>query len=91
MLKSPYQPIQRVCRYPLLFAELHKNSPALDDSDSEVVIYRVFRHLQQKAQEINKATNDPQARARIEQTWQLQELLLSSDLVSVRSLTKHRN
>ncbi|KAL9098718.1 MAG: hypothetical protein Q9163_005672 [Psora crenata] len=74
------KPIQRVCRYPLFFAELHKNSPALDDAESEAVIRKVLDRMRETAQEINKATNDRQARVRIQRSSQLQALLLLSDM-----------
>ena len=80
MTKADFsQPIQRVCRYPLLLAELHKNTSATDDPAAEAAIQKVLYRLRETAQEINNATNDPLSRARIQRSWQLQDLLLFPD------------
>lgn len=75
------QPIQRVCKYPLLFADLYKYTPASDDAESRREIEKVLARLRETAQEINKATNDQEARDRIQRSWHLQDLLTIPDVV----------
>ena len=41
--------------------------------------------LRETTQEINKATNDPQAQARIQRSWRLQDLLIIPDAVRILS------
>ena len=79
------QPIQRVCKYPLLFAELLRNTSAVDDADSEATIGKVLGQLKLITHDINNATNDPLIRARIQRSWQLQKLLLFPKEVSLFS------
>ncbi len=74
--------MQRVCRYPLLFAELHKNTPVIDGPEAHAEVEKVLCRLRESAKEINKATNDPQAQARVRRTWNLQDLLVFPDAVS---------
>ena len=44
----------------------------------------LFR-LRETAREINRATDDPQTRSRIEKTWLLQDKLIFSDQVTPSS------
>ncbi|KAI9692132.1 MAG: hypothetical protein M1822_006362 [Bathelium mastoideum] len=69
-------PIQRICKYPLLFADLCKQTPVYDDPDSHAEIDKVVFRLKETAREINRATDDPEKRRLIEKTWQLQDRLL---------------
>ncbi|TQV95902.1 Rho guanyl nucleotide exchange factor [Cordyceps javanica] len=68
-------PIQRVCRYPLLFAELLKNTPVCDCPDSHMEVESSLIRLREATCIINKATDDANTKARLEQTWILQDRL----------------
>lgn len=78
-----HQPIQRVCRYPLLFAELYKHTPVVDGQHFSAEIEKVLFRLRETAKEINKATNDQQTQAKIQRSWHLQDLLVLPDTVSL--------
>jgi len=75
------QPIQRVCRYPLLFADLYKHLPVIDCPESHGEVEKVLFRLRETAMEINQATNDQDARERIQRSWHLQDLLVFPDPV----------
>ena len=76
------QPIQRVCRYPLLFAELLKQTPVCDSPDSHLEIEKILSRFRETTSRINRATDDPKMRAAIEKTWILQDRLIFTDQVS---------
>ncbi|KAI9705989.1 MAG: hypothetical protein M1836_005395 [Candelina mexicana] len=73
------KPIQRVCKYPLLFADLYKHTPVCDCPESHAELEKVLHRLRETAREINKATDDPAARVKIERTWLLQDRLIVQD------------
>ena len=75
------QPIQRVCKYPLLFADLYKNTPVIDGPEARAEVEKVLCRLQEAVKEINTATNDQETRARIQRSWHLQDLLVLPDSV----------
>ncbi|KFY35777.1 hypothetical protein V494_05620 [Pseudogymnoascus sp. VKM F-4513 (FW-928)] len=79
------KPIQRVCRYPLLFAELLRQTPVYDCPESHMEIEKVLVRLREMTSEINKATDDPLMKATMEKTWLLQDRLLIPDQVDPRS------
>ncbi|KAI0164875.1 Dbl homology domain-containing protein [Xylariaceae sp. FL1272] len=70
------KPIQRMCRYPLLFAELLKYTPVCDCPSSYMEIERALMRLRESTAEINRATDDPQTKNALEQTWLLQDRLV---------------
>ncbi|MCJ1401366.1 hypothetical protein MMC11_004578 [Xylographa trunciseda] len=70
------KPIQRVCKYPLLFADLFKHLPVIDCPESHAEVEKVLFRLRETAMEINKATNDEYAREKIQRSWHLQDLLV---------------
>ncbi|KAI0482895.1 Dbl homology domain-containing protein [Xylariaceae sp. FL0804] len=70
------KPIQRICRYPLLFAELLKYTPVCDCPNSHMEIENVLVRLREATAEINRATDDPRMKATMEQTWLLQDRLV---------------
>ncbi|GAP83449.1 hypothetical protein SAMD00023353_0201890 [Rosellinia necatrix] len=70
------KPIQRICRYPLLFAELLKYTPVCDCPSSHMEIEDVLIRLRETTSEINRATDDPGIKASLEQTWLLQDRLV---------------
>ncbi|CAG8976616.1 hypothetical protein HYALB_00002132 [Hymenoscyphus albidus] len=69
------KPIQRVCKYPLLFAELLKQTPVVDCPDSHGVIENVLVRLREATTEINRATDDPRMKVIMEKSWLLQDRL----------------
>ncbi|KAI0200326.1 Dbl homology domain-containing protein [Astrocystis sublimbata] len=70
------KPIQRICRYPLLFSELLKYTPVCDCPTSHMEIDSVLTRLRETTAEINQATDDPGVKASLEQTWLLQDRLV---------------
>ncbi|KFY38928.1 hypothetical protein V495_06289 [Pseudogymnoascus sp. VKM F-4514 (FW-929)] len=85
------KPIQRVCRYPLLFAELLRQTPVCDCPESHMEIEKVLVRLREMTSEINKATEDPLMKATMEKTWMLQDRLLKPDQVDPQSKTLIRS
>ncbi|KAK6587176.1 hypothetical protein PZA11_000466 [Diplocarpon coronariae] len=79
------QPIQRVCRYPLLFSELLKQTPVCDCPDSHMEIENVLIRLREATAEINRATDDPRMKATIEKSWLLQDRLIFLDMPGPQS------
>ncbi|KAI0442464.1 Dbl homology domain-containing protein [Xylaria telfairii] len=73
------KPIQRICRYPLLFSELLKYTPVCDCPSSYLEIESVLIRLRETTAEINQATDDPGVKASLEQTWLLQDRLVFPD------------
>lgn len=69
------KPIQRVCRYPLLFAELLKNTPVCDCPNSHMEVEGSLIRLREATCIINKATDDASTKTRLAQTWILQDRL----------------
>ncbi|KAH8905506.1 Dbl homology domain-containing protein [Coniochaeta sp. PMI_546] len=70
------KPIQRVCRYPLLFAELLKFTPVCDCPHSHMEIEATLIRLREATAEINRATDDSRIKATLEKTWILQDRLV---------------
>ncbi|KAK6842410.1 Dbl homology domain-containing protein [Apiospora arundinis] len=73
------KPIQRICRYPLLFAELLKHTPVYDCPNSHAQIENVLVRLREATAEINRATDDPSVKVTVEKTWLLQDRLIFPD------------
>jgi len=69
------KPTQRVCKYPLFFNELCKQTPACDDPVAHAELQRVLFRLKETVQEINRAQDNPSTRKLIEMTWRLQDKL----------------
>lgn len=69
------KPVQRVCRYPLLFSELLKYTPAYDCPNSQMEIEEALFRLREATAEINRATDDPDVKASLEKTWLIQDRL----------------
>jgi hypothetical protein len=68
-------PIQRLTKYPLLFADLHKNTPVIDCPDSYAEVDLTLHHLRELVREVNDVTDDRVARERIRKRWLLQDRL----------------
>ncbi|KAI0125898.1 hypothetical protein BJ170DRAFT_453118 [Xylariales sp. AK1849] len=73
------KPIQRICKYPLLFAELLKYTPVYDCPNSHAEIENVLVRIREATSEINRATDDPSVKATMEKTWLLQDRLAFPD------------
>ncbi|KAL1795367.1 hypothetical protein ACET3X_007183 [Alternaria dauci] len=80
------KPIQRVCKYPLLFDDLCRHTPVYDDPEAHAELEKALFRLQETIREVNKAKDDPQTRRLIEITWQLQDRLAFSDQKISRAL-----
>ncbi|KAL8866971.1 MAG: hypothetical protein Q9174_005962, partial [Haloplaca sp. 1 TL-2023] len=87
------KPIQRICKYPLLFEQLYNTTPESDNVEAHTELGKVVRALQESADDINKATNDPETQTRIQQSWRLRDLLIVPDgptsITSLRLLGHH--
>ncbi|CAM1507258.1 Fc.00g068990.m01.CDS01 [Cosmosporella sp. VM-42] len=70
------KPIQRMCRYPLLFAELLKYTPASDCPHSHMEVEIALTRLREATAMINRATDDDSIKATLEKTWALQDRLV---------------
>ncbi|KAH7133510.1 RSP protein [Dactylonectria macrodidyma] len=70
------KPIQRVCKYPLLFAELLKCTPICDCPNSHMEVETALMRLREATAEINRATNDDHMKGTLEKTWVLQDRLV---------------
>jgi len=82
------KPMQRVCRYPLLFAELLKLTPVCDCPDSHAEIENLLARLRETTTDINKATGDPRMKAILEKTWLLQDRLVLQDHPNSRGFVR---
>lgn len=80
------KPVQRICKYPLLLADLLKHTHVADCPESHTEIDRVLQRLRDMVQEINMATDDPYARDRMQRTWSLQERLIFPDEMNISGL-----
>lgn len=79
------KPIQRVCKYPLLFAELLKYTPVCDCPHSHMEIEDTLVRLREATAEINRATDDTRIKATLEKTWILQDRLVFPNQVCYKS------
>ncbi|KAL8932536.1 MAG: hypothetical protein Q9216_006792 [Gyalolechia sp. 2 TL-2023] len=75
------KPIQRICKYPLLFEELYSNTSEVDDAGTRKELSELLGRLREVANEINKATNDRDTQARIQRAWRLQDLMVLPDVL----------
>ncbi|KAL2154837.1 hypothetical protein VTH82DRAFT_3513 [Thermothelomyces myriococcoides] len=69
------KPIQRVCKYPLLFSELLKHTPVIDCPYSHMIVENTLVRLREATAEINQATNDSRTKSALERTWILRDRL----------------
>lgn len=67
------KPIQRICKYPLFFKELCKQTPACDDPVTHDELQKIVFRLEETILEINQAKDNPSTRRLIETTWRLQD------------------
>ncbi|KAF2024193.1 hypothetical protein EK21DRAFT_79214 [Setomelanomma holmii] len=80
------KPIQRVCKYPLLFDDLCRQTPVYDDPEAHAELEKALFRLQETIREVNKAKDDPKTRRLIEITWQLQDRLVFQEQSISRAL-----
>ncbi|KAF3002534.1 hypothetical protein E8E13_007050 [Curvularia kusanoi] len=80
------KPIQRVCKYPLLFDDLCRQTPVCDDPEAHAELVKALFRLQETIREVNKAKDDPRTRRLIEITWQLQDRLIFEEQAISRAL-----
>jgi hypothetical protein len=91
------QPIQRVCKYPLFFSELLKQTTIADCANSHMEIKSSLLRLREATAEINTATDDARIRNILEKTWLLQDRLVFPNQVCLpvvlhpRELTSERS
>jgi hypothetical protein len=80
------KPIQRVCKYPLLFDDLCRHTPVYDDPEAHAELEKALFRFQETIREVNKAKDDPKTRRLIEITWQLQDRLAFQEQKISRAL-----
>jgi hypothetical protein len=80
------KPIQRVCKYPLLFDDLCRHTPVYDDPEAHAELEKALFRFQETIREVNKAKDDPRTRRLIEITWQLQDRLIFQEQAISRAL-----
>lgn len=68
-------PIQRLTKYPLLFADLRKSTPVIDCPDSHAEIDSTLQRLQELVREVNHATDNHIVRGKVRKRWILQDRL----------------
>lgn len=76
------KPMQRVCKYPLLFGELLKYTPALDCPNAHMAISSVLSRFREANFEINRVTNEPSMARVLARTWLLQDRLVFPNRVN---------
>ncbi|CCU76289.1 hypothetical protein BGHDH14_bgh03224 [Blumeria hordei DH14] len=79
------KPIQRICRYQLLFSELLRQTPVCDCPDSHLEIETVMVRLKEATTEINQAADDPRKKNLMEKSWLLQDRIIFPDMPDTRS------
>lgn len=67
--------MQRVCKYPLLLAEMLKNVPAGDCPSTHNELMQILDKTRQMVSRVDTATGNPALKNRIHRTMSLQERL----------------
>ncbi|ORY15712.1 Rho guanyl nucleotide exchange factor [Clohesyomyces aquaticus] len=80
------KPIQRVCKYPLLFDDLCRHTPVYDDPEAHAELEKTVFRFQETIREVNKAKDDPKTRRLIEISWLLQDRLVFEQQALPRAL-----
>ena len=80
------KPIQRVCKYPLLFEDLLRVTPVADCPSAHSDVELVLQRFREMVDTVNAATHSPEARLHIHRRWSLQ-----SRLIFGRSGLQHEN
>ncbi|KAL8946634.1 MAG: hypothetical protein Q9222_007000 [Ikaeria aurantiellina] len=76
------KPIQRVCKYPLLFEELMRNTRDTDGAGTHSALKKVSWQFQEIILRINQVTNDQETQSKILRSWRLRDLLVFPKTVS---------
>ena len=74
-------PVQKVTKYPLLFADLHKSTPVIDCPDAQSEVDLTLQQFRELVGEINQAKDDPIIRDKVRKRWLLQDRLTLADEV----------
>ena len=69
------KPIQRICKYPLLFEDLLKQTPVSDCPSAHADLESILRSLRDIVDAVNHATRNQDARLHIHRRWALQARL----------------
>lgn len=85
------QPIQRLCKYPLLLQDLLRNTPVSDCPSSHDSIRQILETLRILVARINSATGNPVNKDRIQKTILLQGKIDFSDDVCIHPFFRGRN
>ncbi|CZR35201.1 uncharacterized protein FPRO_00677 [Fusarium proliferatum ET1] len=70
------KPIQRICKYPLLFAELLRCTPVIDCPNSHMEVETTLMRLREATAEMNRSTEDNLMKGILEKTWLLQDRIV---------------
>ncbi|ETN46879.1 uncharacterized protein HMPREF1541_01068 [Cyphellophora europaea CBS 101466] len=70
------KPIQRICKYPLLFDELLAYTPSSDDPSVHAELEIVLQCLRDIVESVNNATVNPEIRLQIHRRWSLRSRLI---------------
>ncbi|TGZ83568.1 hypothetical protein EX30DRAFT_368910 [Ascodesmis nigricans] len=71
-----FKPIQRLCKYPLLFRDIAKYTPAIDCPNTNRLLEKVRQRLDDQVHQVNIANSDPtRTRDKVKKTWVLQDRL----------------
>ena len=69
------KPIQRICKYPLLFEDLLKQTPVSDCPSAHADLESILHSLRDVVDAVNNATHSQDARLHIHRRWSLQARL----------------
>ena len=69
------KPIQRICKYPLLFEDLLKQTPVSDCPSARAEVESILHTLRDVVDAVNHATHSQDARLHIHRRWSLQARL----------------
>ncbi|KAM5362782.1 hypothetical protein ACJZ2D_012366 [Fusarium nematophilum] len=70
------KPIQRICKYPLLFAELLRCTPVVDCPNSHMEVETALVRLREATAEINRSTANNHMKDALKKTWLLQDRMV---------------
>ncbi|KAG8165120.1 hypothetical protein KVR01_005395 [Diaporthe batatas] len=73
------KPMQRLCKYPLLFSELLKYTPVADSPYAHMEIENSLVRLREATSQVNRATDNARVKDVLEKTWLLQDRLVFPD------------
>ncbi|KAJ5639080.1 uncharacterized protein N7484_006942 [Penicillium longicatenatum] len=82
------QPIQRLCKYPLLLQDLLRYTPVSDCPTSHDAIRQILDNIRTLVTQINSATGNPVNKDRIHKTLLLQEKIRFADSFMLQDVYK---